>query len=94
MRLINLITIITHIYIYIYISKLAKKISVKVLAKTNEKFLNIDNIGIGYIRALNMFRFLHPLSLDAINKTLSDGKCVTLNKYGLEGRKGIFPYEW
>ena len=41
-----------------------------------------------------MFRFFHPLSLDAISKTLSDKECVTLNKFGLERRKGIFPYEW
>ena len=47
----------------------------------------------GYAKALDMFRFFHPLSLDAISKTLSD-KCVTLNQFGLERRKGIFPYEW
>ena len=41
-----------------------------------------------------MFRFFHPLSLDAISKTLSDKECVTLNKHELERRKGIFPYEW
>ena len=41
-----------------------------------------------------MFKFFHPLSLDAISKTLSDKECVTLNKFGLERRKCIFPYEW
>ena len=41
-----------------------------------------------------MFGFFHPLSLDAISKTLSDKECVTLNKFGLERRKGIFPIEW
>ena len=41
-----------------------------------------------------MFRFFHLLSLDAISKTLSDKECVTLNKFKLERRKGIFPYEW
>ena len=41
-----------------------------------------------------MFRFFHPLSLDAISKTLSDKEFVTLNKFKLEGRKGIFPCEW
>ena len=41
-----------------------------------------------------MFRFFHPLILDAISKRLSDKECVTLNKFGLEIRKGIFPYEW
>ena len=48
----------------------------------------------GYAKALDMFRFFHPLSLDAISKNLSDKECVTLNKHGLERRKGIFPYEW
>ena len=47
----------------------------------------------GYAKALDMFRLFHPLSLDAISKTLSDKECVTLNKFGLERRKGIFPYE-
>ena len=41
-----------------------------------------------------MFRFLRPLSLDSISKTLSDRECVTLKKFELERRKGIFPYEW
>ena len=27
-----------------------------------------------------MFRFFHPLGLDAISKTLSDKECVKLNK--------------
>ena len=48
----------------------------------------------GFTTALDMFRFLHPLSLDAISKTLSDKKCLTLNKHGLERRKCIFPYKW
>ena len=48
----------------------------------------------GYAKALDMFRFFHPLSLDSISKTLSDKECVTLNKLGLERRKGVFPYEW
>ena len=47
----------------------------------------------GHAKALDMFRFFHPLSLDAINKTLSDKECVTLNKHGLERRKGVFPSE-
>ena len=25
---------------------------------------------------------------------MSDKECVTINKFGLERRKGIFPYEW
>ena len=41
-----------------------------------------------------MFRFFHPISLDAISKTLSDNECVTLNKFGLERRKGLFTSEW
>ena len=48
----------------------------------------------GYAKALDMFRFFHSLSLDTISKTLSDKECVNLNKFGLERRKGIFPYEW
>ena len=48
----------------------------------------------GHAKALDKFRFFHPLSLDAISKTLSDRKCVTLNKHGLKIRKGIFPYRW
>ena len=45
-------------------------------------------------QALDMFRFFHPLSLEAVSKTLSDKECVKLNKFDLERRKGIFPYEW
>ena len=41
-----------------------------------------------------MLRIFHPLSLDAISKTLSNKESVTFNKFGLERRKGIFPYEW
>ena len=48
----------------------------------------------GYAKALDMVRFFHPLSLDVISKTLSDKECATLNKFGLERRRGIFPYEW
>ena len=48
----------------------------------------------GYAKALDMFRFFHPLSLEAISKTLSNEECITINKCGLERRKGIFPYEW
>ena len=47
----------------------------------------------GYAQALDMFRFFHLLSLDAISKTLSDIESVTLNKFELQRRKGIFPYE-
>ena len=48
----------------------------------------------GYVKALHMFRLFHPHSLDALNKTFRNKKCVTLNKYGLERRKKIFAYEW
>ena len=75
----------------LYITKLAKKIRLKVLAETDENYNSID---MGFAKALDMLRFFHPLSLDAISKTLSDKKCVTLNKFGLERRRGIFPYEW
>ena len=41
-----------------------------------------------------MFRVFHPLSLDAISKTLIDRESVKIAKIKLERRKGIFPYEW
>ena len=76
---------------HLFITKLAKKIRLKILTKTDENYISFD---MGYAKALDMFRYFHPLSLDAIRKTLSNKKCVTLNKFGLERRKGIFPYEW
>ena len=76
---------------HLFITKLAKKIRLKVLTKTDKNYISID---MGYAKTLDMFRFFHPLSLDAISKTLSDKECVTLSKFGLERRKGIFPYEW
>ena len=48
----------------------------------------------GYAKALDMFRFFHPLSLDAISKALSNEERITFKKCGLERRKSIFPYEW
>ena len=75
----------------LFITKLAKKIRLKVLTKIDENYISIE---MGYAKALDMFRFFHPLSLDAISKTLSDKECVTLNKFGLERRKGNFRYEW
>ena len=63
----------------------------KVSAKTDENYFNID---MGYIRALDMIRFFHPLSLDAISKTLGFEKCFTITKHGLERRNGVFPIEW
>ena len=76
---------------HLFITKLAKKIRLKVLIKTDENYISID---MGYANALDMFRFFHPLSIDAIIKTLSNEECVTLNKFVLERRKGIFPYKW
>ena len=86
---------------HLFITKLAKKmgekhhgqspIRLKVLTKTDEIYISID---MGYAIALDLFRFFHPLSLDAIIKTLSNEKCISLNKCALERRKGIFPYEW
>ena len=76
---------------HLFITKLAKKIGLKVLNKTDDNLICID---MGHAKTLDMFRFFHPLSLDAISKTLSDRECVTLIKHGLERRKGIFPYEW
>ena len=54
---------------HLFITKLAKKIRLKVLTKTDENYISID---MGYAKALDMLRFFHPLSLDAISKTLSD----------------------
>ena len=48
----------------------------------------------GHAKALDLFGFFHPFSLVAVSKTLSDKECVTLNKFKLERRKGIFTYEW
>ena len=76
---------------HLFINKLAKKTRVKVLNKTVENYISID---MGYAKELDMYRFFHPLSLDAISKTLSDKNCVILNKLKLERRKGIFPNEW
>ena len=76
---------------HLFITKLAKKIRLKVLTKTDENYISID---MGYANALDKFRFFHPLSLDAISKTLSNEECITLNKCGLGRRKGIFSYEW
>ena len=76
---------------HLFITRLAKKVRLKVLTKTDENYISID---MGYAKALDMFRFFHPLSLDAISKTLSNEECITFNKCGLERRKGIFPYEW
>ena len=76
---------------HLFITKLAEKIRLKVLTETDEKYISID---MGYAKALDMFKFFHPLSLDAVSKTLSDKECVILNKFGLERRKGILPFEW
>ena len=72
-------------------TKLAKKIKMKVSAKTDENYINID---MGCIKALDMFKFFHSLTSDALTKTLSDSECVRLKTYKLERCKGIFPYEW
>ena len=76
---------------HLFITKPAKKITLKVLTKTGENYICID---MGHAKALDMFRFFHQLSLDAISKTLSDKECLILNNFKLERRKGIFPYEW
>ena len=76
---------------HLFITKLAKKIRLEVLAKTDENYIGID---MGYAKALDMFKFFHPLSSDAISKKLSNEECITLHKCGLERPKGIFPYEW
>ena len=63
---------------HLFITTLAKKIRLKVLTKTDENYICID---MGHAKALDMFRFFHPLSLDAITKTLSDRECVTLKTW-------------
>ena len=75
---------------HLSITKPTKKIRFKVSTKTDENCICID---MGHAKALDMFRFFHPLSLDALSKTLSDKEFVTLNKHGFERRKGIFPYQ-
>ena len=76
---------------HLFITKLAKRIRLEVSTKTDENYISID---MGYAKVLDMFRFFHPLSLDAISKTLSNEEYITLNKCGLGRRKVIFPYEW
>ena len=76
---------------HLFITKQAKKIRLKVLTKADENCFSIDMF---YAKALDLFRFFHPLSLDAISKTFSDKECVTVNKFEFERRKCIFPYEW
>ena len=44
---------------HLFITKLAKKVSLKGLTKTDENYISID---MGYAKALDMFRFFHPLS--------------------------------
>ena len=69
---------------HLFITKLAKKIRLEVLTETDE---NYNCFGMGHAKELDMFRFFHPLSLDARSKTLCDKEYATLNKYGLETRK-------
>ena len=76
---------------HLFITKLAKKVKLNVLTKTDESYICIAK---GHAKALDMFRFFHSVSLDAISKTLNDRKFLTLNKFKLERRKGIVPYEW
>ena len=75
---------------HLFVTKLAKKVRLRILTKIDENYICID---MGYAKSLDMFRFFYPLSLDAIGKTLSDKECVELNKFELERRKGVFPYE-
>ena len=61
---------------HLFIAKLAEKIRLKVLTKTDETYICIH---VGHAKALDIFRFFHPLSLDAISKTFSDKECVKLS---------------
>ena len=49
-----------------------RRLDLKVLTKTDESYICID---MGPAKALDMFRFFHPLSLDAISETLIDREC-------------------
>ena len=53
---------------HLFKTKLAKRIGIKVVTKSDSNCFCID---MGHAEALDMFRFFHPLSLDAIGKTLS-----------------------
>ena len=57
----------TNYYNHLFTTKLVKKVRLKLLTKTDEKYISID---MGYAKALDMFRFFHPLSLDAISKNI------------------------
>ena len=65
---------------HLFTTKLAKKVRLKVLTKTDENYISID---MGYAKALDIFRFFHPLSLDVISKTLSNEECLTIKKMWL-----------
>ena len=67
-----------------------KKIRLKVLTKSDENYTCIE---MGYAKALDMFRFFHQLSLDAISKTLSEKQRLILKKFKFERREGIITYE-
>ena len=58
---------------HLFITKLAKKIRLKLLTKTDENYICID---MGHAKALDIIRIFNPLSLDIISKTLSDKECV------------------
>ena len=75
----------------LFITKLVKRNRISVLEKIDESYISIE---IGYAKALDMLRFFHSLSLDAISKTFCNEECVTLNKLELEKRKFIFSFEW
>ena len=49
---------------HLFIIKLAEKVRIKVLTKTDENYICID---MGHTKALDMFRFFHPLSLNKIS---------------------------
>ena len=63
---------------HLFITKLAKKIRLKVLTKTDENYNCID---MSHAKPSDMFRLFHPLSLDGISKTMNDKECVTVNTF-------------
>ena len=63
---------------HLFVTKLARKVRMKALCKT---YQNYNKIGMGCIRTLDMFSFIHSLCLLAIVKTLNDSECIRLKNF-------------
>ena len=48
----------------------------------------------GHSQLLDIISFFRLLRLVALGKSMRDNECITLNKLGLQRRKGIFSYDW